>query len=78
MPEWKFGVYFDNSWVLTRDGEKVGFVYKTSKEESFLLFGKRVSKEEFDGFLLKSAGMIVDWKYDSVSKKYQSIVSKAA
>ena len=83
MPKWEFKPYFADSWVLIRDEEEVGYVYKNGREsflckEVFLLFEKRVSKEEFDEFLLKAAGMIVDWKYDSVSKKYQAIVSKAA
>ena len=77
MPEWKFEFYFDDSWVLTRDGEKVGFAYKTSKEESFLLFDKRVSKEEFDEFL-KGVGMVVYWKYDPVCKKYLAITNRVA
>lgn len=76
MPEWRLDHYFADSWILTRDGEEVGLAYKTCKEEAFFLFEKRVPKEEFDELLLKAAGMVVDWRYDSDYEKYRAVVSK--
>lgn len=77
LPEYTFEVTSTDWWELKKKGKTIASAHVAECIEQYWIGDRKVSREEFDSFLMKEAGIVVEWIYDEDWCNYIASIREA-